>query len=118
APSSPSGAYTAASPSPAAPGHGPTASAPADPAPTGTAGPASTTVTPDHAPRPVAVPDAAPLVGIAYGYRGAPAYWWDRQVRTGLRDRGADPALLDDYFELTEIHVLPSAQGGGVGSRL
>ncbi len=79
-----------------------------------------TVVTPPDAPHPVRVPDAAPLVGIAYGYHGAPAYWWDRQVRAGLRSTGGRDAaaVLDDYFELTEIHVHPDAQGAGAGARL
>jgi len=62
------------------------------------------------------------LVGIAYGYRGAPDQWWNQQLRTGLRQAGcpADEAarVLADYFELTELHVHPDAQGGGVGQAL
>jgi len=66
------------------------------------------------------VPDSARLVGIAYGYRGSPAYWWDRQVRSAVRDSAGrrGTALMSDYFELTEIHVDPSAQGGGIGAAL
>lgn len=60
----------------------------------------------------------AELVGIAYGYRGGPAYWWDRQVREGLEHTGGDTAVLDDYFELTELHVDPDAQGRGIGRGL
>lgn len=59
-----------------------------------------------------------PLLGIAYGYRGAPSYWWDNQVREGLHLFGLDRALLSDYFELTELHVRPDQQGRGVGRRL
>ncbi|MFT4128418.1 MAG: GNAT family N-acetyltransferase [Gordonia sp. (in: high G+C Gram-positive bacteria)] len=59
------------------------------------------------------------LVGIAYGYRGAPDQWWNQQLRTGLRLRGRDPQLIaditTDYFELTELHVHPCAQGQGIG---
>lgn len=62
------------------------------------------------------------LVGIAYGYRGAPDQWWNQQLRIGLRQAGypADRAahLLADYFELTELHVHPDAQGRGVGQAL
>ncbi|MFT3900337.1 MAG: N-acetyltransferase [Gordonia sp. (in: high G+C Gram-positive bacteria)] len=62
------------------------------------------------------------LVGIAYGYRGAPDQWWNQQLRIGLRQAGypADRAahLLADYFELTELHVHPDAQGHGVGQAL
>ncbi len=58
------------------------------------------------------------LVGIAYGYHGGPAYWWDRQVRDGLQRTGGDTAVLDDYFELTELHVEPGFQGHGIGHGL
>ncbi|GAA4817851.1 GNAT family N-acetyltransferase [Tomitella cavernea] len=67
-----------------------------------------------------AIPEAARLVGIAYGYHGAPAYWWDRQVRSAVRDTAGPEGtrLMSDYFELTEIHVAPSAQGKGIGAAL
>lgn len=65
---------------------------------------------------------AAPILGVAYGYRGAPDQWWQQQVVTGLR-RGAYPRdeitrLMSDYFELTEIHIHPQAQGRGLGEAL
>ena len=62
------------------------------------------------------------LVGVAYGYRGAPDQWWNQQLRAGLQRAGATvdqiAALTADYFELTEIHVHPMAQGRGLGERL
>lgn len=61
------------------------------------------------------------MVGIAYGYRGAKGQWWHEQVRRGIVERsGPDFAdrWLDDYFELTEVHVRPAAQGRGVGEDL
>lgn len=61
------------------------------------------------------------LVGIAYGYRGAAGQWWHEQVRRGIIEQsGVELAdqWLDDYFELTEVHVQPSAQGQGVGAEL
>jgi ribosomal protein S18 acetylase RimI-like enzyme len=65
---------------------------------------------------------STPLVGIAYGYRGAPHQWWHQQVREGMRRAGAEPnsieSVLGDYFELTELHVSPRAQGHGTGSAL
>jgi ribosomal protein S18 acetylase RimI-like enzyme len=61
------------------------------------------------------------LVGIGYGYRGAPGQWWHEQVRRGLASV-AGPATADhwlhDYFELTELHVRPDAQGRGIGENL
>lgn len=59
------------------------------------------------------------LIGLAYGYLGAPGQWWHDEVRRGLTavDReGLD--WLNGYFELTELHVLPEAQGGGLGEQL
>ncbi|WP_020671607.1 GNAT family N-acetyltransferase [Amycolatopsis nigrescens] len=60
------------------------------------------------------------LIGLAYGYRGRPGQWWHEQVRRGLVSAGDRAAThwLDDYFELTEIHVRPRNQGGGVGEDL
>ncbi|SNT22414.1 Acetyltransferase (GNAT) family protein [Rhodococcoides kyotonense] len=66
-------------------------------------------------------PDA-PMVAIAYGYRGARHQWWHQQVRDGLRRSGSSAdyvdAVLSDYFELTELHVKPTAQGHGLGAAL
>ncbi|MDF0532029.1 N-acetyltransferase [Tsukamurella sp. 8F] len=62
------------------------------------------------------------LVGIAYGYSGERDQWWNHQLRLGLRQRGYGARQVDElsarYFELTELHVHPSAQGHGIGSRL
>jgi ribosomal protein S18 acetylase RimI-like enzyme len=61
------------------------------------------------------------LVGIGYGYVGAPGQWWHEQVRRGLvqaEGRGVAEHWMNDYFELTELHVRPDAQGGGIGERL
>ncbi|KAA9159980.1 GNAT family N-acetyltransferase [Amycolatopsis acidicola] len=61
------------------------------------------------------------MVGIAYGYKGNPGQWWHEQVRRGLvKSTGEEHAehWLRDYFELTEIHVSPRSQGGGIGEEL
>ncbi|WP_235831285.1 GNAT family N-acetyltransferase [Gordonia zhaorongruii] len=62
------------------------------------------------------------LVGVAYGYRGARDQWWNQQLRSGMRRAGRTAedisAITADYFELTELHVHPTAQGCGVGERL
>nr|WP_165964991.1 GNAT family N-acetyltransferase [Mycobacterium eburneum] len=64
----------------------------------------------------------APLLGVAYGYCGAPDQWWQQQVVQGLQ-RGGRPApeiarLMTSYFELTELHIAPAAQGRGLGEAL
>lgn len=59
------------------------------------------------------------LLGIAYGYRGGPGQWWFEEVRRGLRHAPPErQSWLADYFELTELHVRPDAQGGGLGEGL
>ncbi len=62
------------------------------------------------------------LTGVAYGYTGAADQWWNRQLRLGLAGQGCPPArieaLVSDYFELTELHVHPYAQGRGLGEAL
>lgn len=78
--------------------------------------PDDTTDAADH------LPARAPLLGIAYGYCGAPDQWWQQQVVSGLRRNGADDGriseLMTSYFELTELHIHPSAQGHGLGEAL
>jgi ribosomal protein S18 acetylase RimI-like enzyme len=64
----------------------------------------------------------APLLGVAYGYPGAPGQWWQQQVVLGLQ-RGGLPTqeiaqLMNSYFELTELHIHPRAQGRGLGEAL
>jgi ribosomal protein S18 acetylase RimI-like enzyme len=62
---------------------------------------------------------AGTLIGIAYGYTGGPGQWWFEEVRRGLAGRGPDVQIwLQDYFELTELHVHPDAQGHGLGEGL
>jgi ribosomal protein S18 acetylase RimI-like enzyme len=65
---------------------------------------------------------AAPLLGVAYGYCGAPDQWWQQQVIQGLQRVGADSSRIDElmssYFELTELHIHPHAQGRGLGEAL
>jgi len=65
---------------------------------------------------------AAPMLGVAYGYCGAPDQWWQQQVVQGLYRIGADrmriAELMTSYFELTELHIAPRAQGRGLGEAL
>jgi ribosomal protein S18 acetylase RimI-like enzyme len=64
----------------------------------------------------------APLLGVAYGYPGAPGQWWQQQVLLGLQRGGLPPEeiarLMNNYFELTELHIHPRAQGRGLGEAL
>ncbi|BDN83001.1 N-acetyltransferase [Mycobacterium pseudoshottsii] len=64
----------------------------------------------------------APMVGVAYGYPGAPGQWWQQQVVLGLQRRGfpmhAIARVMSSYFELTELHIHPNAQGRGIGEAL
>ncbi|WP_156686708.1 GNAT family N-acetyltransferase [Mycobacterium sp. Marseille-P9652] len=64
----------------------------------------------------------APLRGVAYGYPGAPGQWWQQQVVLGLQRAGMPPEeiarLMSSYFELTELHIHPRAQGHGLGEAL
>ncbi len=65
---------------------------------------------------------SAPLLGVAYGYPGAPGQWWQQQVVLGLQRGGSPPQeiarLMTSYFELTELHIHPRAQGRGLGEAL
>ncbi len=65
---------------------------------------------------------AAPLLGVAYGYCGAPDQWWQQQVVRGLHRVGFPHTditrLTSNYFELTELHIHPRAQGRGLGEAL
>ncbi|UXA16234.1 N-acetyltransferase [Mycobacterium sp. SMC-4] len=94
---------------------------PAEPA--GLAPPAEPAdLAPPAEPADLAPPADAPMLGIAYGYCGAPDQWWQQQVSAGLRRSGADAAriseLMSSYFELTELHIHPRAQGRGLGEGL
>lgn len=64
----------------------------------------------------------APMLGVAYGYPGAPGQWWQQQVILGLQRSGFPPhaieRLMRSYFELTELHIHPNAQGRGLGEAL
>jgi ribosomal protein S18 acetylase RimI-like enzyme len=64
----------------------------------------------------------ASMLGVAYGYRGASDQWWQQQVIRGLRHVGVPHGdisrLMGDYFELTELHIEPAAQGRGLGEAL
>lgn len=53
------------------------------------------------------------VVGICYGYRTSRGQWWFDRVAAGARAARAE--LPESMAELTELHVLPSLHGHGVG---
>ncbi|HZE49430.1 MAG TPA: GNAT family N-acetyltransferase [Jatrophihabitantaceae bacterium] len=57
------------------------------------------------------------LVGFAYGYTSTAGQWWHDLVRRAVTDEIAAD-WMRDAFELSEMHVLPHYQGGGIGRRL
>lgn len=62
------------------------------------------------------------LAGIAYGFKGSQKRWWDQQLRRGLQENCAMTPkmseIVENYFELAEIHVAPRLQGLGLGRTL
>ncbi|WP_197374705.1 GNAT family N-acetyltransferase [Mycolicibacterium baixiangningiae] len=78
--------------------------------------------TPTEQPDTPADPCDARLLGVAYGYCGSPDQWWQQQVVAGLKRVGAGQERIDElmnsYFELTELHIAPHAQGRGIGEAL
>jgi len=70
----------------------------------------------------VAAFDEEQLAGVAYGFRGSQKRWWDQQLRRGLVNSHAMTpemtAVVENYFELAEIHVAPHLQGHGIGRAL
>jgi ribosomal protein S18 acetylase RimI-like enzyme len=57
------------------------------------------------------------LVGFAYGYTSSGGQWWHDLVRRAVSAQVA-VEWMRDAFELSEMHVLPQYQGGGIGRRL
>lgn len=64
-----------------------------------------------------AVLEDGTLVGFGYGYTTRQGQWWHDLVHRALApELAAD--WLGNAFELSELHVLPTHQGDGVGRRL
>mgnify|MGYP002718266098 FL=1 len=70
----------------------------------------------------VAALDGDEVVGVAYGFLGARERWWDKQlVRCMEENGGITPQhrdMLECYFEVAEVHVIPTRQGAGFGAAL
>lgn len=65
----------------------------------------------------VAVDDEDAVVGLCYAYTGGSHQWWNSEVRRGLTEPQAEHWMAS-YRELTELHVRPDWQGGGVGEHM
>jgi ribosomal protein S18 acetylase RimI-like enzyme len=55
------------------------------------------------------------LLGFGYGYLSEPGQWWHDQVRAAITPEER-ATWLTDCFEVVELHVLPAAQGHGLGA--
>jgi ribosomal protein S18 acetylase RimI-like enzyme len=62
--------------------------------------------------------EAGELVGFAYGYTGAYGQWWTERVALSLTPEQRDQWLDPPHYEVVELHVRPSRQRSGIGSRL
>jgi len=58
-----------------------------------------------------------PLVGFVYGFASLPGQWWYDQVAQRMPPE-LQARWLHNSFELTELAVLPSHQGLGIGGQL
>lgn len=61
--------------------------------------------------------ERGPLVGFIFGFTSQPGQWWHDQVARRMSAE-QQARWLHDAFELTELAVLPSHQGLGIGGQL
>ncbi len=57
------------------------------------------------------------VLGFAYGFTDEPGQWWHGQVASTMVEAGLSH-WHEGAFVLTELAVIPSAQGRGIGGRL
>lgn len=62
------------------------------------------------------------LIGITYGFPGNQTSRWCLELQNALTKRGQTSeeilSIITNYFELSELHVLPAYQGYGIGAKL
>jgi len=58
------------------------------------------------------------LVGLAYGYLGAPGQWWHDIVSAAMDEGQRRRWLSPGHFEVVELHVHPQFRRRGIGARL
>jgi ribosomal protein S18 acetylase RimI-like enzyme len=56
------------------------------------------------------------MLAFGYGYTSLPGQWWNDLVRRAIGSNQL--SWLANAFELSELHVLPRAQGHGLGERV
>jgi ribosomal protein S18 acetylase RimI-like enzyme len=62
--------------------------------------------------------EADEVIGFAYGYTGAYGQWWTEHVAQALDADQRREWLDPPHYEIVELHVRPSRQRDGVGTRL
>ena len=60
----------------------------------------------------------ARIVGFAYGSAGERGQWWTEHVASALTASERAEWIDVPHYEVIELHVLPSRQREGIGSRL
>jgi ribosomal protein S18 acetylase RimI-like enzyme len=58
------------------------------------------------------------VLGFGYGYTGAYGQWWTDRVAAALEPEVRQAWLDQPHFEVVELHVRPTAQRRGIGTRL
>jgi ribosomal protein S18 acetylase RimI-like enzyme len=58
------------------------------------------------------------VIAFGYGYTGAYGQWWTERVGRALTDDQRREWLDPPHFEVVELHVRPSLQRRGIGSKL
>jgi len=62
--------------------------------------------------------EAGEVAGFGYGYTGEHGQWWTEAVKRSLSPQQRAEWVDVPHFEIVELHVRPSRQRAGIGSRL